>query len=559
MRTKELQMITTRAASSQRAVSAFVALGCLMLVVSCRSTPQIAAKAALSTYYVSGSGNDAATGTSPATAWRTLGRASSATLAPGSRLLLQGGKTFDGQLTLDDRDAGSGSDPVIVGSYGSGVATIHAVTGSGLYVHDTAGVDIENLNVVGGPQPGGSGTGINVYNDLPSGHRLDHIEINNITVTGFVDGIAVGGKNSQSGFGDVDIQNSNVTGNLDTGLETYGPTFNPQSPTYANQDVQVSHVVADKNHGDPGDKTTNTGNGIVLGSVHDGTISWSTATDNGGAGAAPQGPAGIWTYDSTGMDLEHNLSYDNKTPNRVDGNGFGLDQNTSDSVLQYNLSYGNDGTGYLVYSAKNDSAQKDNIVRYNISSNDARDGNTFYGGISVIGLVQNAEIYQNTVVMASTPTAAPPLLRLGPSVHGIAVRNNMFTTDSSPMVEVTSALPVSAALLQGNDYYSVAGTWQVIWGQTSYTSLSAWRAATSQEVKDGQPTGLDADPNMVGPVVGLQVTTPTDTSAGDAFALKPGSALIGAGLDIGELGMAPQPTDYTGKTESAGHPNVGAE
>ena len=107
-------------------------------------------------------------------------------------------------------------------------------------MHDTAGVDIESLNVVGGPQPGSSGTGINVYNDLPSGHRLDHIEIDNVNVTGFVDGIAVGGQNSQSGFGDVDIQNSNATGNLDTGLETYGPTFNPQSPTYANQDVQVS-------------------------------------------------------------------------------------------------------------------------------------------------------------------------------------------------------------------------------------------------------------------------------------------------------------------------------
>ena len=349
-----------------------------------------------------------------------------------------------------------------------------------------------------------------------------------------------------------------MSGNLNLGLETYGPTFDPQSPTYANQNVQVSHVVATQNRGNPGDKTNNTGNGIVLGSVRDGTISWSTADDNGGAGTASQGPAGIWTYDSTGIDVEHNLSYGNKTANRVDGNGFGLDQNTSDSVLQYNLSYGNDGTGYLVYSSENDSAQKDNIVRYNISSDDVRDGNTFYGGISVIGLVQNAEVYQNTVVMTSTPTAAPPLLRLGPSVHGIAVRNNIFTTESSPMVEVSSDLPVSAALLQGNDYYSAIGPWQLVWGQTSYTSLSTWRTATSEELMDGQPTGLDADPHMVGPVVGLHVTTPTDTKAFDAFALKPGSALIRAGLDIAGLGTA-QPTDHTGETESTENPNVGAE
>ena len=551
-------MITTRAAFARRAVSASVALGCLMLVVSCRSTSQTAAEGPL-TYYVSPSGNDAAAGTSPATAWRTLGRASSAILTPGSKLLLQGGKSFDGQLTLGARDAGNGSDPVTVGSYGSGVATIRAATGAGLYVYDTAGVDIENLNLVGRLRPGASGKGINVYNDLPSGHRLDHIEIDNVTVTGFADGIAVGGRNSQSGFGDVDISDSNVTGNLDVGLVTYGPTFDPQSPTYANQDVQVSHVVAAQNHGDPDDKTANTGNGIVLGSVRDGTISWSTADDNGGAGGASEGPAGIWTYDSTAIDIEHNLSYDNKTANQVDGNGFGLDQNTSDSVLQDNLSYGNDGTGYLDYSLENDSAQKDNIVRYNISSDDARDGYTFYGGITVAGLVQNAQVYQNTVVMTSTATATPPLLRIGPSVHGIAVRNNIFTTESDPLVEVSSDLPASTAILQGNDYYSVTGVWQVMWGQTSYTSLSAWRAATSQEVKDGQPTGLDADPNMVGTVVGLHVTTPTDTSAFDAFALKPGSVLIKAGLDIAALGMASQPADYTGKTESAEHPNVGAE
>jgi hypothetical protein len=339
---------------------------------------------------------------------------------------------------------------------------------------------------------------------------------------------------------------------------TYGPPFDPQSPTYANQDVQVSHVVAAQNHGDPGDKTANTGNGIVLGSVRDGTISWSTADDNGGAGGATQGPAGIWTYDSTAIDIEHSLSYDNKTANQVDGNGFGLDQNTSDSVLQDNLSYGNDGTGYLVYSLENDSAQKNNIVRYNISSDDARDGYTFYGGISVAGLVQNTEVYQNTVVMTSTPTGTPPLLRLGPSVHGITVRNNIFTTESDPLVEVSSDLPVSAAILQGNDYYSVTGVWQVIWGQTSYTSLSNWRAATGQEVADGRPTGLDADPNMVGPVVGLRVTMATDTGAADAFALKRGSPLIGAGLDIAELGMTPEHTDYTGHPESVEHPNIGA-
>src|SRR6266487_4526021 len=43
------------------------------------------------TYYISPAGSDSAAGTSPTTAWRTLGRANSASLRPGDRVLLQGG------------------------------------------------------------------------------------------------------------------------------------------------------------------------------------------------------------------------------------------------------------------------------------------------------------------------------------------------------------------------------------------------------------------------------------------------------------------------------------
>ena len=57
-------------------------------------------------------------------------------------------------------------------------------------------------------------------------------------------------------------------------------------------------VVASQNHGDPRVTSHNTGNGIVLGSVRDGRIIWSTADDNGGAGGdSTQGPTGIWAFD----------------------------------------------------------------------------------------------------------------------------------------------------------------------------------------------------------------------------------------------------------------------
>jgi hypothetical protein len=541
---------------SRSAALALLAAAAVVPLAGCAGPPSGTSRSP-ATYYLSPSGNDSAAGTSPTTAWRTLGKASAAHLPPGSKLLLQAGGVFTGQLTIGPGDAGSASDPVVIGSYGGGEAKISAPNGSGIFVYDTGGVEIANLQLAGRPHPG-EGDGINVYSDRPAGHRLDHITISDVDASGFLYGITLGGLHDGAGFSDVSISNSYLHDNIDAGLLTYGPVFDPHAPTYANQNVVVSGVQAAMNRGNPQEHKTDTGNGIVLGSVDGGSIVGSTANGNGGLGAAAQGPAGIWAYDSTGVSIEHDLAYGNETPNRVDGNGFGLDQNTSHSVMQYDISYGNDGTGFLVYSGLNNQWQNDNVVRDNISSGDGRDGTSFYGGISVIGFVRNTAVYQNTVVTIAAPTGAPPLLRLGPDVRGVSIRNNLFSTQSGPIVCVSSAPPQSAVLLQGNDYFSVLGPWQVIWGQTTYDSLQEWRAGTSQETMNGQPTGLDANPEMVGPVLGLSVKSPEAPGAAAGFAPRPGSPLLGAGLDLTGLGTQPAPAGYTGLAQPAEHPDIGA-
>jgi parallel beta-helix repeat protein len=70
-------------------------------------------------YYVDHvNGNDANSGTSEGSAWRSLEKASDFTLSPGARLLLMRGGVWTGSLKIEE--SGAGGLPVVVASYGDG-------------------------------------------------------------------------------------------------------------------------------------------------------------------------------------------------------------------------------------------------------------------------------------------------------------------------------------------------------------------------------------------------------------------------------------------------------
>ena len=525
------------------------------LVTSCGGSAQ---RSGSVTYYLSPAGNDAAAGTSPSTAWRSLGKANSVVVRPGTRLLLQGGRRFTGQLVFGDQDAGDPGRPVRVGSYGRGHATIVA-TGSGIGIKDTAGIDIRGLSIIGPSAAGQTGAGINVYNDRTAGRKLDHISISDVNISGFANGIAIGSADGSAGFRDVNVANSVLHDNLDAGMVTYGPPFQASSPTYANQGLHITSVSAYRNRGNRRITAYSSGSGIVLGSVQDATVTWSAAYDNGGAGRSRPGPEGIWAYDSTHVTIEHNVSHDNRTGNAVDGNGFGLDDNTSNSLMEYNLSYGNDGAGYLVYTAYASKAAAHNVVRFNISSGDAVNRNPRFGGITVSGKISDVAVYQNTVITQSRSGRFSPALVLAGAIHGITVRNNLLMTPTGPVI-ATYGPSTSAALLQGNDYYTATPGWSVSWGMTDYTSLQAWRLASGQETVRGRPAGLTADPELTGPVLGLHAGTPGDARVARAFTPRPGSPLIGAGIDLGHLFHVDSgPGNFSGAFVTARKPDIGAQ
>jgi hypothetical protein len=497
------------------------------------------------TFYLSATGDDTGDGLTPATAWRSIARANMAVFTPADRLLLQGGTTFHGALRLGPREAGHASAPVVVGSYGSGRATISASGASAITVYDTGGVEIQNLALIGDRAAFTEFGGIKLFSDLPDDRKLDHVAISDVDVTGFAMGIDIGGGQGATGFRDVRVSDSKLHGNRDAGLISTGPAFNRSSPTYAHEAITISNVQAYDNLGNPDERQRSTGNGIVLGSVSGALIEDSTAHDNGTKNNSFSGPVGIWTYDSTGVTIQHDVAYHNRRAGHADGGGFDLDQNVSSSVIQYNYSYDNDGPGYLLYSRRASEALTGNVVRYNISNNDTRKGSV-YGALTLSGNVKGAQIYHNTVMVGPNSSGQPAALRLHGTLLGVTIRDNIFVSRGTELLDAGARYSTKQVLLQGNDLFRTSGRPLIRWSSTSYFSLTAWRGATGQEQLGSKHTGLSIDPKFV------------HSTGAAAFKLSARSPLIGQALDLSSLfGIDPGGVDYFG-TPTTGTSAVGA-
>ncbi len=73
-------------------------------------------------YYASPTGSDANSGSTPATAWRSLKPLDGKTLQPGDKVLLQSGGVYKGPFKL--LGSGSAEKPILLSSYGKGVRPI---------------------------------------------------------------------------------------------------------------------------------------------------------------------------------------------------------------------------------------------------------------------------------------------------------------------------------------------------------------------------------------------------------------------------------------------------
>src|SRR3954451_2640138 len=122
-----------------------------LLTVTAAAAALVAPAAAhAATYYVDPSGSDSASGTSPASAWRTVTRVDRAALAAGDNVLFAGGARFADQ-TLMPPTSGSAGARITFGSYGTG----QAVLSQGIWFTSRSWLVFDNLAVDGaGAVPG---------------------------------------------------------------------------------------------------------------------------------------------------------------------------------------------------------------------------------------------------------------------------------------------------------------------------------------------------------------------------------------------------------------------
>ncbi|MBC8010018.1 MAG: putative Ig domain-containing protein, partial [Burkholderiales bacterium] len=497
-------------------------------------------------YYVDNTvTNDNGGGTSTGTAWKTLAKvnsyASSPGFTPGDEIRFKGGQTFTfstgAGLYIAPGKGGTLASPITFTSYGTGKATLVAANDKEFaYAYNAAGLKFTNLIIKGNGSTTHTKDGIAFYTDTAN-TRYAGITLQNVEIYGFgKSGFVAGGWNGTAGFSDILIEDSSFHDNAHGGAGTYSQGL------YGNLNITVRRCKFYNNTGVLNALET-WGNGIVLGGAQNGLIEHCEAYNNGTLNNNPgAGPGGIWVYRAKNIVIQYNESHHNRTQN-ADGLGFDIDGGSEDCVIQYNYAHDNDGAGYLFAQYVGAGAPfRNNVIRYNVSQNDAKSSKGYgaimsWGGDST-NKITNCQIYGNTVYLGSVSHAnSSAFYAFGAGgYNGLVVRNNIFvTTGGRRIANLQNYSSTANAKLEGNNYYSSGAAWLCSIGGTNYSSLSAYRAS-GQEIMSSVNVGNDLNPLLLNPgnAGTIAAATPDNTTLATAlttfYKVASNSPMINAGV-----------------------------
>jgi hypothetical protein len=484
----------------------------LLMAFSCNSEK----KAGTQVFYVSPGGDDTNSGLSIHKAWKSVARVNEQNLQPGSTVLFEGGMKFAGTIELTGKDSASAEKRITISSYGNGIATIDGGNGLAMKAENCPYFSVKKLKFTGnGRKEGNQSDG--VYLSGCNNAAIDSVEISEFQHSGL----------SIYKCDTIRVTRVYAHDNGFAGIHVYGTSIWDKEK-YDNHNIYIAYCIAENNPGDPTALTNHSGNGILASSVKNGMIEYCEAFNNGwDMPWNGNGPVGIWIWDCTDFTIQYCISHDNKTSRgAADGGGFDLDGGVSNSLIQYCLSYHNQGPGIGLFEFGAGKTWENNIIRYNISHNDGTNGQ---GSLAIWlgeagGTIRNCEIYNNTFYN-SNPNG--PNLCLMKNLTGFNFRNNVFVYNGSFLFR---GHRIKDELFQNNCYWNLSGDRKF----SGYPDMNLWARTSHKEQLNGKSTFVYADP-MLNDTSTTGLKDPSILSGLAVFVPVPASPLIDAGYDIRTL------------------------
>lgn len=498
-------------------------------------------------YYVNTSGNNT-DGLSIENAWTDLSKINEKKFNPGDTIVFEANTVYNGNIEFDENDGNSPEKPIIITTYGNGMATIATKSSNkcGFKAINTQGFHLSNLKFTG---PGNSTQkdidGILFFTNKTTGY-LRNIKIINCDVNGFsycgIRFYSDWNAQTKAGYKDVLIDSCAVYDCRENGIVTIA--YDDQAARYYNhrnfiiRNTQVFNITG---YAAAGHK----GSGIVLSQIDSSLIEHCVAYNNGKENTACGGPGGIWVWSADAITIQFCESHHNSSGKSTgcDGLGFDLDGGVTNSIIQYCYSHDNDGAGYLLGNFPGARPWGNNTVRFCISANDARTNNSAVTLFTANGTKWNGlNFYNNTIY--TTPSAnnkypsfgAFQMTDFGNEMLGVACYNNIFITKGGlPLLTVPQVFASQNPKFAGNLYYAADQPFLIEYGK-KYNSLTAFRNAGPYCEKVGiQSTGFDINPLLINTENHPLMLYPKPTDSLDAFLCSDASPVINAGLDLQNL------------------------
>lgn len=472
----------------------------------------------MATFYIAAAGSDSNPGTQ-AQPWATVTKVNAQSPNPGDTFLFNGGDTFSNQLVPPA--SGSAGNPITYASYGTGQAIINATNVSDVLITNLSYLTIQDLIL--------DGVGVNSttgkMNDGSTNQQY-LVDIGSTLNSGTCTSIKILGCEIRNGYGGILLHGDGSTApvgysacefgaspnnpllihdNLAMGIWTHGSvafssTGSPYNlakgtlhSTVNIHDFEIYNIWGIPN-GNDGTVINFFGSGLVVANMATGTVTRGTIHDTGklnNDSTGRGGPVNFMTIESSGITVTAVEAYNAHTSN-VDGLGIDFDGGSSNCRAYQCYSHNNIASPYATGTFTGSSATS-TITFENCIGEINGSGST--NGVHRFGTCTGLVVKQCDFYLDETQATSSACAGLYAQQGDSFTNNLIIVSGIRPLIQIQSS--VTAVTIQGNAYYSVAGTPH--WGSNpdsmTWTTLAGFRTSSlAPELNGASPIGSYGNP-----------------------------------------------------------------